>query len=113
MTQQFKLGGGTWSGKRVYSSTWVDGIVQYNIVITDEDGNLIAHEKTSDTSFKFTLDKPPIKDTKYNVDVYYAYSIAPIQSNTIHNEVTIKGVIPDPHIEPTPDPEPDPGEQNT
>ena len=116
-TQTFKLGGGTWSGRRVYSSTWVDGVIQYNIVISDKDGNELVHEKTDQPSFTYTLPVVPTEDTKLNVDVYYAYSVAPIQSNTIHNEVTIKGVKPepkpDPQPQPQPQPQPNPGDHNT
>ncbi|MBR0473479.1 MAG: transglycosylase domain-containing protein [Erysipelotrichaceae bacterium] len=110
-TQTFTLGGRSWSGRRVYSPTWIDGVIQYNIVISDEQGNVLVHEKTDQTSFTYTLPEVPTEDTKLKVEVYYAYSIAPVQSNTITNEVIIKGVKPvepEPQPQPTPTPQPQP-----
>ncbi len=90
------------------TSSTIDGVVQYNVVITDNNGNQLVHAKPNTNSYSYTITDLPTEDTTYSIAVYYAYSIANVQSNTITKQVTLAGT---PITPPSPDPnDPNPGQ---
>ena len=96
----------SFGGKKIYDPKIIDGVIQYNYVIYDSAGNVLDHKKSSSATYSYTLQDLTYDET-LTVSVYYAYSIAPVQSNTITKTITIPGThIPDPTPDPDPNPEP-------
>ena len=100
-------GSKTISGTRVYHSTWIDGVVQYHVVIRDQLGNVLADLTPNTNNFVWSPEKKFTETTTLTVSVNYRYSKTPLQSNTLTRAVTVKGThnpIPDPIPEPIPEP---------
>lgn len=99
-------GGRTWTGAKVYDSTWIDGVIQYHVLIRDEEGNVLDQQVLSSPQYTYSLGSIPTTDRTLTVEAWYAYSVTPLESERATAKVTIKGIIP---IVPDPDPGTDPG----
>ena len=94
-------------GVRRYSQTWIDGVVQYNVDITNNKTGEITHYVSTDPTATYDLSNDTDEDVTYTISGYYAYSIVDVRSNSIEKTITIKKTSKP--IEPDPDPV-DPGE---
>ncbi len=94
-------------GVRRYSQTWIDGVVQYNVDITNNKTGEITHYVSTDPTATYDLSNDTDEDVTYTISGYYAYSIVDVRSNSIEKTITIKKTSKP--VEPDPDPV-DPGE---
>ncbi len=101
------LDGTKYSGVRRYSQTWIDGVVQYNVDITNNKTGEVTHYVSTDPTATYDLSNDTDEDVTYTISGYYAYSIVDVRSNSIEKTITIKKTTKP--IEPDPDPV-DPGE---
>ncbi|MDO4378440.1 MAG: transglycosylase domain-containing protein [Erysipelotrichia bacterium] len=100
------LSGQKYYGVRRYDPTWIDGVVQYNVDITNnKTGEVIHYVSTSETA-TYSLVNESDEDVTYTISGYYAYSIVDVRSNSIQKTIKVKKYVKP--IEPDPDPLPDP-----
>ena len=87
----YKLSSGK-TGTRLFSKTWVDGIVQYCFdVYDDATGKRVGSYSTSTFSDTIRIDLSSLSEGNHNLSIigYYAYTIAPVKSGTITVSVSV------------------------
>lgn len=92
-------------GVKRYDPTWIDGVVQYNVDITNNKTGEVTHYVSSNSSAVYDLSNDTDEDVTYTISGYYAYSIVDVRSNSIDKTIKIKKAAkPTPEPDPTPDP---------
>lgn len=100
------LSGQKYYGVRRYDPTWIDGVVQYNIDITNNKTGEVTHYVSGSETATFDLVNESDEDVTYTISGYYAYSIVDVRSNSIEKTIKVKKYVKPVNPDPTPDPEP-------
>ncbi|MDD6467756.1 MAG: transglycosylase domain-containing protein [Erysipelotrichaceae bacterium] len=97
--QKYKLPESKQKGTRLFSKTWIDGIVKYYVQVIDESGHTLGTYSFSNPKEILFLDLDGLSKGDHTLTLrgYYAYTIAPVQSGVIESQVTVK-VSHDPEI---------------
>ncbi len=98
-------GGSTYSNLvRVYDQTWIDGVVQYYVTITNNSTGESNTYSSSSESAAYSITNNSYSDVTYTVTGWYQYTKSGLRSNTISVSVTVPGKtieIPDTSTEDT------------
>ena len=77
--------------KRMFSKTWIDGVVRYTLEVSDENGNMIGFYYMENPNEALTLDLSSLSDGTHTLRLrgYYSYTIAPVNSGVIDQYVEV------------------------
>lgn len=77
--------------KRLFSKTWVDGVVRYFVEVTDKNGDLLGVYSFENPNESLTLDLTALTNGSHTLRLrgYYSYTIAPVQSGVIDQYVNV------------------------
>ncbi len=85
-------GGSTYSNLvRVYDQTWIDGVVQYYVTITNNSTGESNTYSSSSDSAAYSITNNSYSDVTYTVTGWYQYTKSGLRSNTISVSVTVPG----------------------
>jgi len=96
-----------WTGKRVYSRTWIEGTVEYNCDIKNLSTNESQHYSFSYENPAIIIENDTDQDITYEITGYYAFSISKSQSSSVKIQVIVPAHTTAPYVPPT-DPPTDP-----
>ena len=76
---------------RLFSKTWIDGIVKYYVEVTDENEDVLGVYALDKASDVLTLDLNSLTEGNHNLRLrgYYSYTIAPVRSGSIDQYTTV------------------------
>ena len=110
----YKLKSGK-KGKRLFSTTWIDGIVQYYVGVY-EGNTLITTLSTSVNGDTLYLDLSSLSNGTHTLTLrgYHAYTIAPVQTSVVEQTITVHVSNWEPDVPPVdPGPESNPVSDTT
>ena len=107
-TTVVSAGGRSYTIPIKYDESWINGPIRYYLTISDSRGVVLVDEELEKNSYSYVYTDFNTKPDQLTISVYYKYTKAPVNSNTVTTTVTMPPITqPDPEPGPSPDPNPE------